>query len=234
MTTTNVPAPFPEPDPMRLAVVREAALRRWATKTPARWRNAPVTDTHPAIEAWVRHLFESACRSSSGKIETGPSLVLNGWTGTGKTHAAWWAIGRLARAGVLATWEFVTAAKMYEELRPQPGRDTRARFEQLANTPLLVLDDVGAGYKQSEWTVSVDYQLVSERYDHMRPTIITTNLPTKRPPRRDDEPLDEYERKYKRVLTDVLEDRVLSRLAEMSGGPAVWFDGPDRRRGESR
>jgi len=209
---------------MRLAVIREHAQLRWARTVPSRFRHAPTTHVHPAVERWVRTLFDAACATRTGKLDTGPSLVLTGGTGTGKTHAGWWAIGRLARAGVLAAWEVTTAADLYAALRPRHGVDSETEFERYATTPLLMIDDVGA-FKRTEWTVEVDYRLVNYRYNAELPTLVTTNLPAGRTPTMPPQVL---------TLADVLEDRVLSRLSEMAGGDAVALDGPDRRMGDPR
>lgn len=78
----------------------------------------------------------------------------------------------------------------------------------LARCPLLLLDDLGAA-KTSEWTEELTYRLINHRYEHMLPTLITTNLPTAE-------------------LRTALGDRVASRLAEMT--ERVILTGPDRRR----
>lgn len=73
---------------------------------------------------------------------------------------------------------------------------------------MLLLDDLGAA-KTSEWTAELTYRLINHRYEHLRPTLITTNLPTA-------------------DLRTTLGDRIASRLAEMT--QRVILTGPDRRR----
>ena len=47
-------------------------------------------------------------------------------------------------------------------------------IERAKSTPLLILDDIGAE-KASEWTQEQLYRIVNFRYEHMLPTVITTN-----------------------------------------------------------
>lgn len=91
---------------------------------------------------------------------------------------------------------------------PRAGHDGERELQTLARCPLLLLDDLGAA-KTSEWTEELTYRLINHRYEHMLPTLITTNLPIPE-------------------LRSALGDRVASRLAEMT--ERVILTGPDRRR----
>ncbi len=97
---------------------------------------------------------------------------------------------------------------MHARLRPRAGHDGERELQTLTRCPLLLLDDLGAA-KTSEWTEELTYRLINHRYEHMLPTLITTNLPTAE-------------------LRTALGDRVASRLAEMT--ERVVLTGPDRRR----
>ncbi|MEN6566361.1 MAG: hypothetical protein ABFC57_08665 [Veillonellales bacterium] len=50
--------------------------------------------------------------------------------------------------------------------------------DKVRTTGILVLDDLGAEYHQ-EWVLSKVDAIISERYNRMRPVIITTNLSDK-------------------------------------------------------
>lgn len=78
----------------------------------------------------------------------------------------------------------------------------------VSRCPLLIIDDLGAA-KASEWVEEVTYRLINRRYNHMLPTLITTNLAIK-------------------DLRAHLGDRVTSRLAQMT--TRVEFEPVDRRR----
>lgn len=105
-------------------------------------------------------------------------------------------------------WEATTTADLHARLRPRAGHDAERDLQSLARSPLLLLDDLGAA-KTSEWTEELTYRLINHRYEHLLPTLITTNLPTAE-------------------LRTTLGDRVASRLAEMTD--RVVLTGPDRRR----
>ncbi|MFD7993136.1 ATP-binding protein [Streptomyces mexicanus] len=176
-------------------------------RIPARYRRALAS--HPQITAWAEQTAEAGRPGPGGPgIAEGRSLLITGPTGTGKTHQAYGAIRALLGRGVRLRWEGTTTADLYARLRPRAGHDTERDLQTLARSPLLLLDDLGAA-KASEWTEELTYRLINHRYEHLLPTLITTNLPT-------------------RELRDALGDRVASRLAEMT--ERVILTGPDRRR----
>ncbi|WP_055589191.1 ATP-binding protein, partial [Streptacidiphilus griseoplanus] len=185
------------------------ALRLAAARIPARYQDA-VAD-HPQVTAWV-HAIAHAARtggpSGTRSIARGPSLLIDGSTGTGKTHQAYGAIRSLLTAGVRLTWRATTSADLHALARPRPGHDTEGPFQELVRIPLLLLDDLGAA-TSTPWTEELTYRLLNHRYNEQLPTLLTTNLPT------DD-------------LRTVLGDRIASRLAGMV--QRVTLTGPDRRR----
>lgn len=183
--------------------------RRHEDRIPPRYRGAVAS--HPQVREWVRDVVGGAVRPNAGataSVATGPSLLLAGTTGTGKTHEAYGAVRALVEAGLAVRWEATTAADLYAELRPSSGNDAEAVLTRYARVPVLLLDDLGAA-RTSEWVEEITYRLVNRRYNLLLPTLITTNL------RISD-------------LRGWLGDRVASRLAEMTD--RVEFDGADRRR----
>ncbi|WP_367435166.1 ATP-binding protein [Streptomyces celluloflavus] len=208
----------PEPAP-----ALEAAQRR----IPVDYRNAVAE--HPDVAKWVRLIADAAVvphadalnphYGSAGRrmIARGPSLLLWGKTGTGKTHQAYGAIRSLTAAGCAVRWHAVKAADLYGQMRPRPGVDVESQLRDIVRMPLLLLDDLGAA-KSSEWTEELTFRLLAWRGENHLPTLITTNLP---PVRTEDmDPRCE-------VLRDKVGDRILSRLSGMCD--AIEFTGPDRR-----
>ncbi|MEU3724344.1 ATP-binding protein [Streptomyces sp. NPDC031705] len=193
--------PEPPPEPV-------SALELADARIPPRYRHA-LAD-HPQVTAWVDEIACAGRPGPSGTrgIAEGPSLLIAGPTGTGKTHQAYGAVRALLAAGVRLRWEAVTAADLYARLRPRPGLDAERELHTLARCPLLLLDDLGAA-KGSEWTEELTYRLINHRYEYLRPTLLTTNLPIPE-------------------LRTALGDRVASRLSEMTH--RVVLDGADRRR----
>ena len=179
--------------------------RRWAAirataecdkRFPRRYVHA-IAD-HPDVLGWVTRFAADPKES--------PSLLVVGPTGVGKT---WQAYGAL-RAAVVATsrkWEASTFADFTAALRPG-GKDPEGTLRAYRKADLMLIDDLGAA-KHSEWVEETTYRLINGRYEDMKPTIFTTNLP----------------------LADLREgvgDRIASRLVEIC--TRVVLAGGDRRR----
>lgn len=181
--------------------------RKVAATIPARYQDA-VVDV-PEVADWVRALVAIAVedRRVVPYVRRGPSLLLVGSTGTGKTHQSYGALRALSVAGVGCSWVVTTAADMYGALRPRPRVDSEQEFERYVHAGLLVLDDLGAA-KGSEWNEEINYRLINARYENEQPTLITSNVPPSQ-------------------LASRLGERVASRLVEMA--PRVVLKGADRR-----
>jgi DNA replication protein DnaC len=185
----------------------ERGRRAMAKDIPVRFQDA-VADV-PEVRDWVTALVNEAkaCRRTVPTVLTGPSLMLIGSTGSGKTYQAYAAMRALSVCGASVGWTVTTAADMYGALRPRPRVDSEEEFERFARTGVLVLDDLGAA-KGTEWNEEINYRLVNYRYEHGKPTLITSNVPPKN-------------------LGAVLGERVASRLTEMA--TRVVLKGADRR-----
>lgn len=177
---------------------RREAAEREERAIPRRYRDAQ-TD-HPDIHAWVSTFVADP--------HVCPSLLIDGPTGTGKTHAAFAALRLVGQSGRYAPWHATTTTELFASLRPRPGGDSAGTFETLARCPLLFLDDLGTA-KGSEWTEETLFRLVDRRYAECLPSIFTTNVPT-------------------RELAERLGERIASRLAETTR--RVTLTGTDWRR----
>lgn len=187
-----------------------AAAKAAAERIPVLYQDALAE--HPAIRDWVATLIDSTRQSDTPNplITTGPSILILGPIGTGKTHQAFGAIRALSVSGAGFTWRVLTASDLYSRLRPRPHIDSEAEFRKLADTPVLVLDDLGAA-KDTEWTEEVNYRIINHRYQWCKPTIFTSNVPPQQ-------------------LGIALGQRVASRLTQMT--TPVVLAGTDRRREE--
>jgi DNA replication protein DnaC len=189
-----------------------SALETMSAGMPPRYQHA-LAD-HPQVLAWARAVADAAVAPTLGarrQVVAGPSLLMAGVVGAGKTHQAYGAIRSLVQAGVGVRWRATTAADLYAELRPHPGADSERTLAAYSRVPVLILDDLGAA-KASEWVEEQTYRLINRRYNLMLPTLITSNLPI-------------------RELKAYLGDRVTSRLAQMT--TRVEFTPVDRRRPRS-
>ncbi len=176
-------------------------------RIPARYATALATA--PPVRAWLAEVIRQAADGQrlALTVAHGPSLLLLGPTGTGKTWEAFGAVRGLAALGVRANWRAVGAADLCAMLRPRHGIDSEAVFREHAGAQLLIVDDLGA-MKSSEWTEEVYFRLVNYRYERLLPTLFTSNL-------------------LPASLAAVLGDRVSSRLTEMTGRASLM--GSDRR-----
>jgi DNA replication protein DnaC len=213
LTLTPGPVPHERPEP---SPAEQAAQKR----IPYVYRQAFAD--HRQVISWVGRIAAAATAADLGRrgrreIAHGPSLLLWGPTGTGKTHQAYGAIRALTAAGCATRWDASTAADLYGQMRPRPGIDVEYQLRKIVRVPLLLLDDLGAA-KSSEWTEELTFRLLNWRCQNRLPTLITTNLPPVREPGMPREV---------RVLRDMVGDRVLSRLSGMC--EPVAFTGHDRR-----
>lgn len=162
---------------------------RFQMRTFATFREDAATET-------AKRLAQTFCAD----LKTNPratGLMMIGPYGCGKTHLAAAILHQSAEDGILGM--FVVAPDLLAQIRSSYRTgDGRADdiVDAAKNTPLLVLDDLGAE-KASPWVQEQLYMLINHRYEHMLPTVITTN--------NDGQELEQE-----------LGRRTLSRLAEMT------------------
>lgn len=200
-------------DPHSTANIARYTYTEVAAKIPFHYRTAVAS--LPQLHAWIDTLVAEARQRQAERgnpiasIINGPSLLLLGVTGVGKTHEVYGAMRELAVTGVYAGWAVTTAADLYAALRPRHGIDSEAEFRRYRDARLLFVDDLGAERKPTEFTEEVNFRLINHRYEHHLPTLFTSNVEPKQ-------------------LAERLGDRVTSRLAEMC--ERIALKGNDRRR----
>lgn len=102
-------------------------------------------------------------------------LMLVGPYGCGKTHLAASIVHRCAEYGIAGVFVVVPEllARIRTSYRTGDGK-AEAVIDMAKSAKLLILDDLGAE-KASEWVKEQLYMLVNYRYEHMLPTVVTTN-----------------------------------------------------------
>lgn len=125
-------------------------------------------------------------------------LVLYGNYGSGKTHLAAAVSNALIHKGTPVLFgTFITHLENIRQEFDNAGQ--RTYLSKMKVTPVLVIDDLGKE-KKSEWTRQVLFDVINYRYEHLLPTIITTNLASE----------DSFD-----DLANHVEGAVWSRLCEM-------------------
>lgn len=163
-----------------------------------------VADT-PAQEAAL--VF--ATRYADGfddALDTGRSSLFIGKPGTGKTHLAI-GIGLRVMHRDKRTVLFTTVMRAIRSVKDTWGRDSQCSeteaIEALVKPDLLILDEVGVQFG-SETEKLIMFDVLNERYEKRRPTLLLSNLT-----------IDE--------VKTYLGERVFDRLRE-DGGEAITFD----------
>ncbi len=138
-------------------------------------------------------------------------LVLVGGFGAGKTHLAAAIANHAAARGRPVLFEIVP--DLLDYLRAAFGPNSESgldeRLDAVRETPLLILDDLGA-HNSTAWAQEKLFQILNHRYNHRLPTVITTN---------------------QRV--DELDPRIASRLQDLDVARMITLNAPDYRAGGS-
>ena len=141
---------------------------------------------------FLQRTFESFRRNTEGRersyriakeyaenwqkhFEKGEGLYIEGTNGTGKTHLAAAIAIDLLMKGVPVICK--TSSDILQDIRKAYDcKDVSEEtiVDMYKNVDLLVIDDLGKE-PCTEWSVSMFYSIINDRYEDMKPTIITTN-----------------------------------------------------------
>lgn len=135
-------------------------------------------------------------------------LLLWGSVGTGKTFAAACIANALLDRGVAV--RMTNFSSILAQMRSLYADGRAALLRELADIPLLIIDDLGIE-RGTEYALEQVYAVVDERYKAGRPLIVTTNLT-----------ISEL-----RAAEDAAHARIYSRILEMC--TPVNVAGADRR-----
>jgi DNA replication protein DnaC len=146
-----------------------------------------------------------------GRLESGGGLIMCGQAGTGKTHLAAGIINKInAKRFTSAFMSVLSATRHVKATYSKDNRLTEAEaISHFIGPDLLVLDEVGVQFG-SEAEKIILFEIINQRYQHVKPTILISNLTLKE-------------------LSEYIGERVVDRMYE-GGGAVLSFDWDSYRR----
>jgi len=156
-------------------------------------------------------------------FKEGRGLFFLGLPGVGKTHLAVAVLKEFFRKRRIVgtfydTNELLMNLKMSFDKYSSGGREI---LEEVINTPILVLDDLGAE-KLSDWAREILHYIIVKRYNELLPIIITSNININ---------LDKKENIFSESIEERLGSSIASRIYEMCD--IVEIKGIDLRRAKT-
>lgn len=148
--------------------------KRFATKT---FETYQVTDDNKLAYLSAREYVENF---EGIRDDEKNGLILLGPMGVGKTHLSSAIANELIVRGVKVM--FLSAVEMLRKIK-DTYHSTREASEwdiisEYSEVDLLIIDDLGKE-NPTEWTVSLIYSIVNERYENMLPLVMTLNYGSK-------------------------------------------------------
>ena len=187
------------------ALAKEREQRRWMVKVksaaiPERFRDRTL-DSYIAKTTGQKDALAFAkeyAENFDEVLQTGRSCIFVGKPGTGKTHLA---IGiALSIMQQQQSALFVTVQRLIRRVKDSWHTKEETESEVIdayASPDLLILDEVGVHFG-SEFEKQVLFDVLNERYEKLKPSILLSNIPSEQ-------------------LSDYLGERVTDRLRENKG-----------------
>ncbi len=204
----------------RCSCVEEGAAKRHnekllpEAKIPAKYERCdgwdsfifpPPPDTSRDTLQRIAGVMKAYVRDFSPKMEDPRGLLIWGANGVGKTHLAVVALRQLIQQGYEGRFiNYQALLRLIKAGYDQPfGGGRTEAYDEIAQAEVLLLDDMGSN-RVTDWVQDTITDLISERYDNKRATIVTTNYA----------PVPEKAGFFP-PLVDRIGERAASRLREM-------------------
>lgn len=132
--------------------------------------------TFPKENAEAYRIVNDYRQHLEQNLNTGKGLILRGPAGTGKTSLGVCLLKEALEIGKGCL--MISMPNLLDNMLTLSKGDNVAFMnyeKKLRNIPLLLLDDFGAEYSKSEWVAAKVESIIIDRYNRMRPIILTTN-----------------------------------------------------------
>ena len=189
-------------------------------KIPVKFANVLMVDTYKPRSYQQQMALKYLKDSFIANYPYEKGCLLMGKSGVGKTHLAIGTVSELTiekGVGCLFKDFFLLLSELKQAY--SEGVNENDILQPLLETEVLVIDEMGKG-KSNEWELNILDQLISNRYNTSRKTLITTNFLSK-----------QYAGKTytsSELLEERIGERIYSRLHEMCN--FIYIDGEDQRR----
>ncbi len=136
----------------------------------------------------AQRLLEAVQDWTDQSLDTKPWMLIEGGMGIGKTELLRCAVWQMRQNGLssyyITAYEFDARIKQFrstaENANSKVYVDPDEWLQKLSRVPILVMDDVGAGVRESEYVISRFERLFDTRYQLRLPTAVSTNLTSDR------------------------------------------------------
>lgn len=140
--------------------------KRFSNRTFSNFNKSRCEEAHKAAWGYSQrnNLFDSEKNS----------LLFLGGVGTGKTHLAAAIANELIDRGIPVLFgTFIDHLQKIKDEFNHTSLDTY--LSRMKSIPMLIIDDIGKE-KKTEWSQQTLFDVINYRYEHMLPTIITSNF----------------------------------------------------------
>ena len=122
--------------------------------------------------------FDRSVEYAKGFVDEKKGLIYFGSVGTGKTHLVAAIANYIINIHKISV-KFGSITSLLNEIKAtysEGSKETEYNIiKELSSVNLLIIDDLGKE-KPTDWTSSILYTIINNRYEDYRPTIVTTNL----------------------------------------------------------
>ena len=189
------------------SLIRTNIKRYNLTKIPSKFSEILMVDTYIPKKVDQQKALKYVKDSFIKHYPNEKGFLLMGPSGVGKTHLAIGAVSELTlEKGISCMFKdfFLLLAELRQAY--SEGTSENEILRPLIDAEVLVIDEMGKG-KSNEWEINILDQLISNRYNSSKKTLITTNFPSK------EFSNSSYEKGE--LLEERIGDRIFSRLNEM-------------------